>query len=128
VALPPVGSAVICWRRRSGLAIRGVRCQPVAFGGNSPGREPEHADAGGGDERLVGAGEGFAGSVDRPAIGVVAAGERDVVLEREVDGAVGGHGGVAQGVELVSDPERASAPTARRPWAAASGRASPVIV
>ena len=91
------------------LAVPVGRGQPVAFGGDGPGREPEHAeDAGGDNERLACAGQGLAEGLDRRAVGGggagEVAGEGDVVLEREVDDAVGGGGGLAQGAEVVERP------------------------
>lgn len=88
------------------VTISGVRGQPVAFGGDGSGREPEHTeDAGGDDERLVGACEGLAERLDGRAVGGGGSGEvaaeGDVVLEGEVDDAVGRFGGVAQDVEVV---------------------------
>ena len=91
------------------LAVPGGRGQPVPFGGDHSGREPEHAeDAGGDDERLAGASQGLAEGLDRRAVGTGGtgeiAGEGDVVLEREVNDAVGGGGGLAKGAEVVERP------------------------
>ena len=65
-------------------------------------------DAGGDHERLAGAGERLAERVDGCAVGVggagEVAGEGDVVLELEVDDAVGRGGGLAQRAEVVERP------------------------
>src|SRR6266508_3587066 len=65
----------------------------------------EPGRSGGYDERAVGVGERLAERLDRAAVGVgrvlEAAGERDVVLEREMDHAVRGGRRVPQGVDIV---------------------------
>ena len=76
---------------------------PVALARHASRRESERP--GGDDERPVGAGERLAERLDRAAVGVgralEVARERDVVLERQVDHAVGRAGCLAQCVEIV---------------------------
>jgi hypothetical protein len=83
-----------------------VRGQSVALGGDDSRLKSQYAeDAGGDHEWLVAAGQRVTERLDCLAVGGGSAGEvaaeREVVLEREVDHAVGGGGGVAQGVEVV---------------------------
>ena len=76
---------------------------PVALGRHPPGRQPERA--GGDQERSIGSGELLAERLDRAAIGVGGAlevtREGELVLERQVDHAVGGCGPASQAVEIV---------------------------
>ncbi len=100
-----VGHAVVGAADRD-VAVAGVGGQAVALGGHGSGREAEHAeDAGSDDERLAAAGKGLAEGLDGCAVGAGGAGEipgeGDVMLEREVDDAVGRARGVAEDVEVV---------------------------
>ena len=52
---------------------------------------------------------GLAEGLDHPAVGIggagEVAGEGEIVLEREMDDAIGRRGGVAQGAEVVERPQ-----------------------
>jgi hypothetical protein len=98
-----IGQSVVGAADRD-LAIQGRDRQSVTFGGDD-----SAWNAGGEDERLVGAGEGFAEGLDCSAVsgggsGEVAA-EGDVVLEREMDDPVRQSGGVSQDVKVVERSE-----------------------
>ena len=100
---------------------------PVPFGGDAARRDPERA--GGDDERPVRAGERLAEDLDGAAVRVggalEVAREGDVVLEREVDHAVGRGRARPQAVEIVERAALHLAPAAARAAAEASERASP---